>query len=216
MITLWWNEAGRNGVLPLDDRRGGALFKSAQFRGNTARRNHFVFYPPVSRYSSDVAPPTGNRSFAISADFTLGATRQGTIVARGSANGGYVLFVQDGHLVFDYNFFHTHSQVRSAIAVPNGPCVAGVRVDRVAKTGRATLFIDGVDAGSVDVPEMVAMVSSTGMDVGRSMAPVCHDYQPPFVFDGELRRVTFEIATSRPPQVRSEALTAERVTMGLQ
>ena len=216
LISLWWNEAGRNGVLPLDDRRGGALFKSAQFRGNTARRNHFIFYPPVSRYSSDVAPPTGNRSFAISADFTLGATRQGTIVARGSANGGYVLFVQDGHLVFDYNFFHTHSQVRSAIAVPNGPCVAGVRVDRVAKTGRATLFIDGVDAGSVDVPEMVAMVSSTGMDVGRSTAPVCHDYQPPFVFDGELRRVTFEIATSRPPQVRSEALTAERVTMGLQ
>ena len=216
LITLWWTEAGRNGVLPLDDRRGGALFKSAQFRGNTARRNHFTLYPPVSRYSSDVAPPTGNRSFVVSAEFTLGPTRQGAIVARGSANGGYVLFVQDGRLVFDYNFFHTHSQVRSAIALPSGPCVAGVRVDRVAKTGRATLFIDGVDAGSVDVPEMVAMVSSTGMDVGRSTAPVCHDYQPPFVFDGELRSVSFDIASSRPPQARSDALTAERVTMGLQ
>jgi hypothetical protein len=30
-------------VLPLDDRRGGALFKSAQPRGNTARRNSFTF-----------------------------------------------------------------------------------------------------------------------------------------------------------------------------
>ena len=216
LITLWWTEAGRNGVLPLDDRRGGALFKSAQFRGNTARRNRFTLYPPVSRYSSDVAPPTGNRSFVVSAEFTLGSTRQGTIVARGSANGGYVLFVQDGRLVFDYNFFHTHSQVRSANTLPSGPCVAGVRVDRVAKSGRATLFIDGVDAGSVDVPEMVAMVSSTGMDVGRSTAPVCHDYQPPFVFDGELRSVSFDIASSRPPQARSDALTAERVTMGLQ
>jgi hypothetical protein len=35
--------AGRHGVLPLDDRRGGALFKSAQPRGNTARRNSFTF-----------------------------------------------------------------------------------------------------------------------------------------------------------------------------
>ncbi|MEO6626548.1 MAG: arylsulfatase [Burkholderiaceae bacterium] len=216
LITLWWNEAGRNGVLPLDDRRGGALFKSAQFRGNTARRNRFTFYPPVSRYSSDVAPPTGNRSFVISADFTLGSSRQGAIVARGSANGGYVLFVQDGHLVFDYNFFHTHAQVRSGIALPNGRCVAGVRIDRVAKTGKATLVIDGMDAGSVDIAEMATMVSSTGMDVARSTAPVCHDYQPPFTFDGALRSVTFEIASSRPPQARSEALSAERVTMGLQ
>ena len=86
----------------------------------------------------------------------------------------------------------------------------------MGKTGHATLVIDGVDAGSVDIPEMATMVSSTGMDVARSTAPVCHDYQPPFVFDGELRSVTFEIASSRPPQALSEALTAERVTMGLQ
>jgi arylsulfatase A-like enzyme len=216
LIALWWAEAGRNGVLPLDDRRGGALFKSAQFRGNTARRNRFVIYPPVSRYAADVAPPTGNRAFVLSADFTLGQGRNGCIVARGSANGGYALFVQDGHLVFDYNHFHEHSQVRSSVPLPSGPCQAGVRVDRVAKNGRATLFIDGRDVGAVDIAAMVAMVSSTGMDVGRSVAPVCHDYQPPFVFEGELRSVSFDIAESRPPQAKAEALSAERVTQGLQ
>ena len=216
LIVLWWAEAGKNGVLPLDDRRGGALFKSAQFRGNTARRNKFVLYPPVSRYSSNVAPPTGNRAFSISADFTLGASRQGCIVARGSANGGYALFVQDGHLVFDYNHFHEHSQVRSSIALPHGACVAGMRMERVAKSGTATLFIDGRDCGAVEIPAMAAMVSSTGMDVGRSVAPVCHDYEPPFAFDGELRSVSFEIAASRPPQTRAEALAAEKVTQALQ
>jgi arylsulfatase A-like enzyme len=216
MIAMWWAEAGSNGVLPLDDRRGGALFKSAQFRGNNARRNSFVFYPPVSRYAADVAPPTGNRSFVIRADLTLGAHRSGCIVARGSANGGYVLFVKDARLVFDYNFFHTHTQVRSSMPLPAGACVAGVRVDRFGKSGRATLFVDGQDVGGVEVPEMATMVSSNGMDIGRSMAPVCHDYQMPFVFAGELRSVTFEIAASRPPQARAEAMTAERVTQGLQ
>lgn len=216
LIALWWTEARANGVLPLDDRRGGSLFKTAQFRGNQVRRDSFVFHPPVSRYAADVAPPTGSRSFVIRADMTLGPHRSGCIVARGSANGGYVLFVQEGRLVFDYNFFHTHTQVRSCEPLPHVACIAGVRLDRAGRSGRATLFIDDRDVGSVDIPEMATMVSSTGMDIGRSLAPVCHDYQPPFVFAGELRCVRFEIAAARPPQARAEALSAERVTQGLQ
>ena len=215
LIDLWWVEAGRNGVLPLDDRRGGALFKSAQFRGNTARRTRFVYVPPISRHSADVAPPTGNRPFVLAAELTLSGTG-GAIVARGSANGGYVLFVKDRHLVFDYNFFHTHSQVRSTRPLPEGPCVAGVRVERAGRSGTATLVIDGADCGSVDIPEMAVMVSSTGMDIGRSIAPVCHDYAPPFDFEGELRRVTVEVAASRAPEAKKEALATERVTQGLQ
>jgi arylsulfatase len=215
MIRLWWAEAGRNGVLPLDDRRGGALFKSAQFRGNTARRRRFVLHPPISRLSADVAPPTGNRSFTVTAELTLTGAN-GAIVARGSANGGWVLFVQDRHLVFDYNHFHAHTQVRSTQPVPAGPCTVAMRMDRDGKTGVATLSIGGVDCGSVAIPDMATMVSSTGMDVGRSVAPVCHDYAPPFVFEGDLRTVTIEIAASTPPQARKEALATERVTQGLQ
>lgn len=215
LIDLWWVEAGRNGVLPLDDRRGGALFKTAQFRGNTARRTRFVYHPPLSRHSADVAPPTGNRPFVVTAECTLTGSN-GAIVARGSANGGYVLFVKDGHLVFDYNFFHTHTQVRSTRPLPKGPCTAGVRVEREGRSGTAILMIDGQDCGSVAIPEMAVMVSSTGMDIGRSIAPVCHDYAPPFVFEGVLGRVTFEVAASRAPQARKEALATERVTQGLQ
>ena len=215
LIDLWWSEAGANGVLPLDDRRGGELFKTAQFRGNTARRNSFVYYPPVSRYSADVAPPTGNRSFSIMADCTLLGSN-GVILARGSANGGYVLFVADGRLVFDYNFFHTHTQVRAQKPLPQGPCIAGVRVDRTGKGGTATLLVDGVECGSTDIAEMAVMVSSTGMDIGRSISPVCHDYVPPGVFEGVLRSVTVEVAPSRPPEAKREALVIERVTQGLQ
>jgi hypothetical protein len=71
--------------------------------GNQVRRNSFVFYPPVSRYAADVAPPTGSRSFVIRADMTLGHHRSGCIVARGSANGGYVLIRDRTCRLFGYH-----------------------------------------------------------------------------------------------------------------
>ncbi|MCY7307319.1 MAG: hypothetical protein LH632_14465 [Rhodoferax sp.] len=43
-----------------------------------------------------------------------------------------------------------------------------------------------------------------------------HDYQPPFASDGALRSVSFGIPASRPLQARGQALTAGRVTKGLQ
>ena len=98
--------------------------------------------------------------------------------------------------------------------MPSGRCQAGV--DRVAKSGIATLFIDGHDVGTVPIPVMATMVSSTSLDVGLSVAPVCHEDQPPCVFEGELHSVTFDIAASRPPQAKAEALATERVTQGLQ
>ena len=216
LVDLWWQEADRNGVLPLDDRRGGVLFKSAQFRGNTARRDRYVLYPPVSRYAADVAPPTGNRPFVLTADLELGDGRHGTIVARGSANGGWALYIRDRRLVFDYNHFHDHTRVVSSIELPGNPCTVGLRMARDGRTGVATLTIDGDEVGAVAIPEMATMVSSTGMDVGRSMAPVCDDYAPPFAFEGRIRRVVFEIAARRPNDARREALATERVTQGLQ
>jgi ankyrin repeat protein len=64
------------------------------------------------------------------------------------------------------------------------------------------------EVGSVTLPETAAMVSSTGMDVGRSTAPVRHDYAPPFDFEGRIRRMVFDIASRTPKPERREALSA--------
>jgi arylsulfatase len=63
---------------------------------------------------------------------------------------------------------------------------------------------------------MAAMVSSTGMDVGRSQAPVCHDYEPPFEFEGRIRRVVFDIQARTQKTERREELSAERRVQGQQ
>lgn len=218
LVERWWSEAGRNGVLPLDDRRGAELFRQAQRRGEPPRRTWELF-PPVSRFAADVSPATGNRPFAITADVELasGPSAGGVIVARGSANGGYVFYVKDRRLVFDYNYFHAHSRVVSSQLVPDGPCRIEVHIDREGPAGHAVLAIGGTMVGQVIIPKMAMIVSSTGMDVGRSISPVCHDYEPPFEFQGTLRRVTFELAAGRSAaSVRAEAEAQERLVMGQQ
>ena len=53
------------------------------------------------------------------------------------------------------------------------------------------------------------MISSTGMDLGRSLSPVTDDYAAPFAYPGRIDKVVFETPRPRPPgevkaQVRAE------------
>ena len=50
----------------------------------------------------------------------------------------------------------------------------------------------------MDVPRIVRMLGSTGLDVGRdSLSPVVDDYEGPFPFTGSIERITFSIG-ARP------------------
>jgi arylsulfatase len=216
LVALWWQEAERHGVLPLDDRRGAELFATARKRPDVPRRNRYELFPPISRWSADVAPSTGNRPFTVTATLELGSGRQGAIVARGGRNGGWVLFVRDRRLAFDYNHFHEHTLVEAPAPLPADPCTVALRIDREGKTGVATLLVDGAEVATRTIPAMATIVSSLGMDVGRSMAPVCDAYAAPFEFEGRLSRVVFEIAPPTPRQARHEALATERAVQARQ
>ena len=75
--------------------------------------------------------------------------------------------------------------------------------------GAVTLLVDGRSVGEGAIPRLMFMVSSTGMDLGRSLAPVNDDYAAPFAYPGRIDQVVFEIPTGAPAgevraQVRSE------------
>ena len=58
--------------------------------------------------------------------------------------------------------------------------------------------VDGTDLATVDIPRIVRIPGSTGIDVGRdSLSAVVEDYEPPFRFTGTISRITFRVA-SRP------------------
>ena len=59
LIELWWHQAERHGVLPLDDRGAAILFRSAPRPGLPTSRTRFVYYPPISHIVSDACPSAG-------------------------------------------------------------------------------------------------------------------------------------------------------------
>jgi arylsulfatase len=200
MVDLWWAEAERHGVLPLDDRGAMALFRASMRPGLPSSRHRFVYYPPISHIVTDACPSVARGwTTTVTLDHPEGPG-DGALIARGSLNSGFVLFVRRGRLAFDYNAFHHHTRIEAEIALAPGPHQVGLEVRRLPDGGGAvTLSLDGAPIGEAKVPRLLFMISSTGMDLGRSLSPVTDDYAAPFAYPGRIAQVVFE--TPREPPV---------------
>jgi len=201
MIKLWWREAEKHNVLPLDDRFGPRFAENAaRFHG---ARNRFVFHAGMGHVPTDVAPDVRSRSYTIEAHVEIGdAGAEGVLIAHGDATSGYSLYVKDGHLVHDLNIGGGHEIVTSDRKVPAGAHRLGVRVERLrrasdpakgARTGVSayTLLVDGEPAGALQSQlAFHTLISWSGLDIGRDRgSPVSH-YEAPFECTGRLSRVT--------------------------
>jgi hypothetical protein len=115
---LWWAEAERHGVLPLDDRTI-ELF-GARFRDRSPAPGR----PALRLPAADVAAP-GQAAAAIAGrSFDLTATSPGRPATRACCSppaprtAGLSLFVQDDRLVLDYNAFGDHTILESDVPCP--------------------------------------------------------------------------------------------------
>ena len=201
LIALWWHEAEKHKVLPLDDRFGPRFAENAaRFQG---ARNRFVFHAGMGHVPTDVAPDVRSRNYIIEADVEIEAGgAEGVLIAHGDATSGYSLYVKDGVLVHDLNIGGGHDIVTSDRKVPAGAHRLGIRVERLlrkeppakgSRTGVSvyTLLIDGEPAGSKETQlAFHNLISWSGLDIGRDRgSPVSH-YAAPFEFTGKLLRVT--------------------------
>ncbi len=198
MIRLWWQEAEKHKVLPLDDRfRERFVDNANRFHG---ARQRYVFHAGMGHVPTEVAPDVRSRSYRITAEVqTVG---DGVLIAHGDATSGYSLYVQDRHLVYDMNIGGEHVLVRSDRPVSREAQSLGVRVRRTTHEPRPTpqtgpgrseftLLINGEPAGRTESSLGFAnFVSWTGLDIGRDRgSPVSH-YEAPFTFTGNLIKVT--------------------------
>ncbi len=192
---LWWQEAEKHQVLPLDDRFG------PRFAENAARilgeRRRFVFHQGVGHVPTDLAPDVRSRSYTIEAHVRLRGADEGVLIAHGDATTGYVLFVRDGRLVHDLNLGGTHDTVVSDRPIPPGARTLGLRVDRLARgplgealRSRYTLLIDGLPAGSIETGRCFkSLISWAGCDIGCDRGTPIADYRAPFEFTGLLSQL---------------------------
>src|SRR5690606_11325935 len=120
MIDLWWAEAGKHNVLPLDDRILERFLVSPPSPVTSRRR--FVYYPGAY-IPGEVMPNIKNVSYTITASITQpSADCDGIIVSCGDATLGYVLYVKGGRLAYHYNAAGDHSHLAADCELPVGTC----------------------------------------------------------------------------------------------
>ena len=198
--ALFWIEAGKYQVLPIDDRTAGRLLFSPQPQVAPGR-TRATFYPGCILPEA-CAPNTKNRSSSITAVVNLhkpGA--EGVLVAEGGRFGGYSFYIKNGKLVLHYNFLNAaRYTIRSNADVPLGK--SKLRYEFTADSsargggGIGKLFINDRQVGEGRIARTAPNILSidetfnVGMDVGT---PVSEDYQSPFRFTDTLEHVTIEL-----------------------
>jgi len=120
------------------------------------------------------------------------------IVAFGSKFTGYVLYVRERRLIYEYAYSERTRHVLAAEReLPAEPCTVEYRFDAAGEgAGRGCLMIDGEMVGAIDIPQTWPLRAATGgLHCGADHGPgVGSGYAAPFAFSGSLQRVVFELA----------------------
>jgi arylsulfatase len=205
MIALWYVEAGKYKVLPLD---GTIMQRLAIERPRqTKARNQYIFFPNLSVVPIGNTPIVFNRPHSITAQVEIpkgGA--EGVLLAQGGIAGGYVFFMKDSKLHYIHNYLGIEEyKVSSNVTVPEGKVT--LRYEFEPKTppkpregkgagGLGQLYINGELAGNVDFPTTVPNTFgieglSCGYDFGEA---VSREYHGPFSFTGKIEHVTVDLS----------------------
>jgi len=203
--ALWWEEAAKYKVLPVDDGSGSRLRRPV--------RKKFVLWPGLERVPSDASPRLTNTSYTIAAHVTVPANGcEGVLMSEGDRWGGYVMFVQDGKPCFHYHFPLERHEVRGTQNLTPGNHIITWELTKVERaSGHGTLSVDGVEVASVDIPRIIrGWMPFNGLHVGRNNgAPVGTSYESPFPFTGTLHRIEVELLDKVPGPDRDIEMRSE-------
>jgi arylsulfatase len=206
MIALWYIEAGKYNVLPIDGRAHSRL---AEGRPQISReRRQYVFYPRLQGVPERVGPKVLNRPHAIVADVEIprgGA--EGVLFCHGSMIGGYSLFVQGRRLHYAYNYVGAREfMVSSRDLIPDGSLELRLEFELTGSPdlrrgkgapGRAQLYFEDRLVGQGDIPLTMPFTIGAGslLFCGQASAsPISKAYQGFFPFTGTIRQVTVDLS----------------------
>jgi len=205
MIALWYVEAGKYGVLPIDGRGQQRL---AEERPQiTAERKQYTYYPHTQSVPESASPRLLNRSHVICAEVEIpDGGAEGVLLCHGGNTGGYAFFVKDDKLHYVHNYVGAQQfHVASSNGLSGGRHELRFEFERTGEPdlrsgrgapGRARLFVDDALVGEGDIPVTipVAIGIGGGLTCGRATpSPITDLYQAPFEFTGELTSVTAEV-----------------------
>ena len=218
LVELWWAEARRNQVLPLDNRVLWALVHPKP--DHRQPREEYRYAQRGAPVPESVAVNVRNRSHSLSVDLdipavgpgpgaagstaattaaTTAAAADGVLLALGSALGGWSLHILDGRLRYVHNLYGKERHVIEAAEVitPGEHQIeyAFVKDDGLGGTG--VLRCDGREIGRGPIPRFTpAGFTGTGVGLtcGYEWGPaVGNGYEAPFAFPGTIRRAVVRV-----------------------
>jgi arylsulfatase len=218
MIELWWEQARRNDVLPLDNRPLFAIMNPRPRRRRDRPRTVLLpFGAPVPEL---VAPNVRNRSHSIVArvDVPAGVVPSGVLLGQGSVLGGYVLYLLDGRLHYVHN--HVGRTIDRVVGDPVvGPGEHELRAEVTAPgdfSAGIELLVDGKVAGEGRVAMFTPArfsITGAGMTCGYEVGPaISPDYDAPFHANVTIRDVVIEVRglPHLDPEAEYEAIMSEQ------
>jgi arylsulfatase len=206
MIALWYVEAGKYDVLPLDSR---GTMRFGDPRPQIAKdRQSYTYFSGTSPVPENAAVKVLNRSHSITAKVTIpDGGAQGVIAAQGTSIGGYTLFAQDGKLTYVYNFLGAQEfVVQAPDPIPAGEHEVRFEFEPTGKpdfvngkgaSGTAQLYVDRKLVAEQQLPVTIplALGIGAGFLVGRGGgSPITALYQPPFAFNGTIKAATVDVS----------------------
>ena len=198
LIDRWWVEAGKHGVLPLDDRTV-EINQPSQLPGAPHAGLRYHYTPPVAHMPVETSPAIDLGSWTLEASVSRRSPdQQGVIFNRGSIHTGVTLYIKDNHLHFDYHAYDDWARIQADSPLPIGDFVIGISLqsDSPRGPGQVTLSIDGeqVASGQVDVLQRRILFAHGEFDIGADRrSPVGDNYDPPFEFEGQIHTVDIEV-----------------------
>jgi arylsulfatase len=164
---------------------------------------HWRFDSTTLRMPEFSAPGLGRQSSRVEVRLTCGDRACGVLYALGGFSGGLAVFMDDGHLVYEYNMLILERyQARSASPIAAGEHVIVIETTFESAAPMApahvALTVDGSVVAQVVVARTVpaAFTASetfgVGVDLGSPVSPVYFDRRP-FAFDGEINQVDVEL-----------------------
>ena len=199
--ALFMQEAERNYVLPIDDRRSERFNPAIAGRPDLlgGRKTMTVFDGMTGIMENAFINVKGVRH-SVTAEVVVPDSRtEGVIIAQAGYFGGWALYMKGGRVVHDYNFFGlSHTKVASkAPLAPGAHTIVYEFVPDEAKPGtggKSTIRVDGQVVAEGHIPKTQPFVFSAdeGVDVGvDNETMVSDDYRPGATdFKGEIVKVT--------------------------
>jgi arylsulfatase len=202
---LWWAEAAKYNVLPMDwrvaERFNSEMAGRPSLSGNAKTLTYYegqVGLPPEG------SPRILNKSWTLTADLDVPASgADGMIATQGGIVGGYGLYLRQGKPTFVYNYLSLETttiaantavsagrvQLKLDFAYHGGPKELG-------KAATVTMTVNGSKVAEGQIPRTIPATISIdeGLDIGEDVgSPVDFTYKLPFKFTGKIDKVTFAL-----------------------